>query len=178
MMRLTVITGTLALTAVLINGCKPASQATSSGQQDAYYEDLSALRPKISLPETDIQKETSVSNRSNERIERFVEPVYTVNKKVDTVLDSIDRFYLARGYVDGYTIQVHAGTKRDEALNVKKNMMLYLPQFETEIQYNQPTFRVKTGKYFSLLEAQKDFLTIKRYFPSAILVPDKIPVVK
>ncbi len=158
-----------------LSGCKSTSHSSSSRQQDAYYEDLSALRPQINQSEKDEQKENSSEIKS---YDRYVEPLYTVNKKVDTVLDSIDRFYLARGYVDGYTIQVHAGTKRDDALNVKKNMLLYLPQFETEIQYNQPTFRVKTGKYFSILEAQKDFLTIRRYFPSAILVPDKIPVTK
>lgn len=173
-MRLIVAFGICALAIALLSRCKPTSQATSSRQQDVYYEDLSSLRPQISQPETDEQKE----NPSGIRNDRYVEPLYTVNLKVDAVLDSIDRFHLARGYVDGYTIQVHAGTKRDEALNVKKNMLLYLPQFETEIQYNQPTFRVKTGKYFSILEAQKDFLTIKRYFPSAILVPDKIPVAK
>lgn len=167
--------GIFILAIALLSRCKPASRATSSRQQDAYYEDLSSLRPQINQPPAEEQKENSSDVRSNDR---YAEPMFTVNKKVDAVLDSIDRFHLARGYVDGYTIQVHAGTKRDEALNVKKNMLLYLPQFEAEIQYSQPTFRVKTGKYFSILEAQKDFLTIRRYFPSAILVPDKIPVAK
>lgn len=174
-MRLVTAIGFFVFAAVLLSGCKPASQATSSKQQDAYYEDLSSLRPQINEPKSETRQENQAGSKNDDR---YVEPLYTVNKKVDTVLDSIDRFYLARGYVDGYTIQVHAGTKRDDALNVKKNMLLYLPQFETEIQYNQPTFRVKTGKYFSILEAQKDYLTIKRYFPSAILVPDKIPVTK
>lgn len=169
------IAGIFVVVLALLNGCRPALQASGSRQQDAYYEDLSYLRPQINQPETETPKENSSADKN---FEKNIEPAFTVNKKVDTVLDSIDRFYLARGYVDGYTIQVHASTKRDDALNVKKNMLLYLPQFETEIQYNQPTFRVKTGKYFSILEAQKDFLTIKRYFPSAILVPDKIPVTK
>jgi hypothetical protein len=33
---------------------------------------------------------------------------------------------------------------------------------------------VKIGKYFTRLDAQKDYMAIKRYFPGAIVVPDKI----
>ncbi|GIV36590.1 MAG: hypothetical protein KatS3mg032_0969 [Cyclobacteriaceae bacterium] len=153
--------------------CRPALQTASTGQQNAYYEDLSPLRPPVSAqPEEQHHDSTSAKPVTL----KFVEPVYAVNRKVDAVLDSIDRFYLQQGNIDGYTIQVYAGTKRDEALQIKKVMFEKLPQFETEIQYNQPTFRVKTGSYFSVLEAQKDYQLIKQYFPSAILVPDKIPV--
>ncbi len=153
--------------------CKPALQSASTSQQNAYYEDLSPLRPPVSAqPEEQHHNNTS----AKPGVQKFVEPVYSVNRKVDTVLDSIDRFYLAQGYIDGYTIQVYAGTKRDEALQIKKVMFEKLPKFEADIQYNQPTFRVKAGSYFSILEAQKDYQLIKQYFPSAILVPDKIPV--
>jgi hypothetical protein len=163
---------------LLIGSCKPALQSTTTGKQDAkaYFEDLSALRPPLNG--TANGQEGKKNNTPTRNPHQYVEPVYTVNQQVDAVLDSIDRFHLGRGYIEGYTIQIYAGIKRDEALQVKKNMLQYLPQFETEIQYNQPTFRVKTGTYFTLLEAQKDFQLIRQYFPSAILVPDKITIAR
>jgi hypothetical protein len=157
-------------------GCRSALQGSASSPHDAYYEDLSALRPPVNRSES--REESRQVEPVKRDTDKYMEPKHTVNIRVDMVLDSIDRFHLTRGYADGYTIQVYAGTRRDEALNVKKNLALYLPQFEAEVQYNQPTFRVKTGRYFSLLEAQKDFLTIKNFFPSAIVVPDKIPLPK
>ncbi len=175
-MRLASIPAILIVLPLLINSCKPTGQVSSLGTQDAYYEDLSALRPPVAAPENEPQNNKPADPPRNPQ--KYVEPVYAVNQQVDAVLDSIDRFHLQLGYIDGYTIQIYAGTKRDEALHVKKTMFEWLPLFNTEIQYSQPTFRVKTGKYFSLLEAQKDFELIRKYFPSAILVPDKIPVAR
>ena len=61
-------------------------------------------------------------------------------------------------------------------MNVKKQLLTTLPQFESELQYLQPNYRVKLGKYFTRLEAEKDYQQVKRYFRAAILVPDKIVI--
>ena len=92
------------------------------------------------------------------------------------VLDSIDRINLTRKFIEGYTIQVYSGMKREDAMNAKKQLTTVIPSLESELQYVQPNFRVKTGKYFNRLEAQKDFDMIKRFFPDAIIVPDKIAI--
>lgn len=105
----------------------------------------------------------------------YVEPQHTVNKQLDTVLDSIDRINLTRKFIEGYTIQVYSGLK-DEALNVKKQLTIAFPSLDSELQYLQPNYRVKTGKYFTRLEAEKDYQQVKRYFQAAILVPDKISI--
>lgn len=115
---------------------------------------------------------TSVQGRKTE----YMEPKYAVNKKVDPVLDSIDRFYLAKEYIDGFTIQIYAGLKREDALNAKKNLAQSLPDINSEVEYSQPNFRVKAGKYFTRIDAQKDYLSIKKYFPTAIVIPDRVPI--
>lgn len=105
-----------------------------------------------------------------------MEPKYAVNKKIDPVLDSIDRYYLAKEFIDGFTIQIYAGMKREDALNAKKNLAQTLPEINSEVEYAQPNFRVKAGKYFTRIDAQKDYLSIKKYFPTAIVIPDKVPI--
>ena len=153
--------------------CKPTQTTTGTVQEGGKYsEDLSSLRPKV-----EEKTETVVTPEKNKRDPKaYVEAQHTVNKQLDAVLDSIDRINLTRKFIEGYTIQVYSGTKREDALNVKKQLTLSIPNLESELQYLQPNYRVKTGKYFTRLEAEKDYEQVKRYFQAAILVPDKIAI--
>jgi hypothetical protein len=144
-------------------------QAQKSSNE--YYEDLSPYRPKLLL-EKNQKKENSVKYIHQESIE----PRKSVNEKVNVVLDSIDRFNLTRKFVDGYTIQIYSGQRRDEALNVQKQVTEENGQYVANIQYQQPKFKVTVGKYFTRIEAQKDLLALKKIFPSASLVPERIMI--
>ena len=104
----------------------------------------------------------------------YVEPRVAVNKQVDAVLDSIDHINQTRKFVDGFTIQVYSGLKREDALNAKRQLSTSFPTIDSEVQYAQPNFRVKAGRYYDRMNAQKDFSNVKRVFPSAILIPDRI----
>lgn len=136
----------------------------------SHYEDLSALRPRFSYTDSSYQ------NTDNTPRKPGVTPVMTVNEKVNAVLDSIDKINTLRKFVDGFTIQIYSGQNREEANNTKKKMAEEIGYMKADLQYLQPKFRVKTGNYFTRLEAQKDLLRIKRIFPNAILVPERIPI--
>jgi hypothetical protein len=152
--------------------CKPTQTTTGIQQDGKYTEDLSGLRPVVEpVIETPVLPDKNVRDPK-----AYVEAQYTINKQLDTVLDSIDRINLTRKFIEGYTIQVYSGMKREDALSIKKQITISLPQFDSELQYIQPNYRVKTGKYFTRLEAEKDYQQVKRYFQGAILVPDKIAV--
>jgi hypothetical protein len=156
----------------VLQACKPLQQSPSV-QDGKYHEDLSPYRPVIEETQTNTNTKPTEPSRDPKA---YVEAQFTVNRQVDSILDSIDRINLTRKFIDGYTIQVYSGTKRDDALAVKKNLLTYLPHLESEVQYVQPNFRVKIGKYVTRLDAQKDFMAVKRYFQGAIVVPDKIPI--
>lgn len=142
------------------------------GQKNkAYHEDLSKLRPKIET----LAPLTSKRDTVIEKIPLAVTPINTVNAKVDEVLDSLDLFNLMRKYIDGYTIQIYSGQRREDAMNTKKKLQEEVPELTSLLQYQQPKFRVTVGKYFSKLEAQHDLLVLQRKFSTAILVPEKIP---
>ena len=144
----------------------PSNTSTSTG--GGYSEDLSSLRPKSPMP-----KDSVVKSVDRTRNTVYVEPKYAVNTKLDAVLDSIDRLNLNRKFVEGFTIQVYSG-KREEALNTKKQLSSLVPEILCEVQFTEPIFRVKAGKYYSWLDAQGDYTLIKKYFPAAIIIPDKI----
>src|SRR5579862_2712127 len=94
-----------------------SSVAQKSGSAKPHYEDLSKLRPKIELP-VEVKKNDTVK----EIKQAEVIPTKTVNAKVDAILDSIDRFNVTRKFIDGFTIQIYSGQKKDDALNVMKKM--------------------------------------------------------
>lgn len=137
----------------------------------SYYEDLSVHRPKVALI-----KQAEKTDSSKILNKQTVAPTKNVNAKVDFVLDSIDRFNQTRRFVDGYTILVYSGQKRDDAMETKKKMLEEIPELQSNLQYLQPKFRVTVGKYFTRIEAQKDFVRIRNSFPNATLIPEKIMI--
>lgn len=155
---------------LLVSGCKTAKQPQTL-QDGKYSEDISSLRPKT---EEDVAIATPEKTKRDPKV--YVEPVHTVNKQLDAVLDSIDRINLTRKFIEGYTIQVYSGLKREDALSAKKQLTISIQKLDSELQYVQPNYRVKIGKYFTRLEAEKDYEMVKRYFPAAIVVPDKIAI--
>lgn len=163
----------LFLAYLFLIGCA-SPKTTSTTQPGKYSEDLSVWRPKIDAPVADTTK--SKQEGGERKQTAYIEPKYAVNKQLDEVLDSINTVNLLQRHLDGFTIQVYSGAKREEALNIKRQLTSSLPEIQTEVQFAQPNFRVKAGKYLDHLGAQKDYLAVKRYFPNAIIIPDKISI--
>jgi hypothetical protein len=165
---------------IIAAGC--SSKVTTTGSNNTtpsgkYTEDLSTWRPKdVVVTDTVKNKNTTTQTGNPNQPRPYVEAKFSVNETVDTVLDSINRINLANGLIDGFTIQIYSGVKREEALNVKKDLSVTLPNIDSEVQYVQPNFRVRAGKYYDRLQAQKDYLIIRKHFPNAIVIPDRIPI--
>jgi hypothetical protein len=152
----------------------PGTTGSATTPSGKYSEDLSVLRPKAGA---DTAKQTTKATQPGKNQQtKYVEAKYAVNETLDTVLDSISEQNLQLGLVDGFTIQVYSGLKREEALNVKKQMATTLPGVEAEVQYAQPNFRVRVGKYYDRYDAQQDYQLIKKHFPNAIILPERVPI--
>lgn len=160
--------------AVFLGCAGPKKTTTTSTGGIKYSEDLSVLRPKTTTS-SDVDTNPTV-DKDIKKQTALVEPKYAVTKKLDAVLDTIDAINVRRNFIDGFTIQVYSGLKREEALNAKKTLTSSLPDLESEIHYAQPNFRVKVGKYYYRLDAQKDYVEVKKYFPTAIVIPDKVAI--
>ena len=155
----------------ILMSCSSVAQK-NSGNTKAYHEDLAKLRPKAEFPD-DVKPKDTIK----EVPLQAVAPTKNINAQVDIVLDSIDRFNLTRKFIDGYSIQIYSGQKKDDAMNVIKKMKEEVPGLNANpIRYEQPKFKVTVGKYFTRLEAQSDLLLLRRTFAAASLIPEKIPL--
>jgi hypothetical protein len=163
------------LVVVVMAACSSKVSTSTTGSSTGYSEDLSILRPKTTMP-SDTNKASTSNTTGGKNNTVYLEPRHTVNAQLDAVLDSIDRINLANGMVDGFTIQLYSGKQQEEALNVKKQIAQAMPDITADIQFSQPNFRVRAGKYINRLEAQKDYMLVKRLFPNAILIPERISI--
>jgi hypothetical protein len=170
-----------ALIAIVFASCSSKVSTPSGGTASTgkYSEDLSSLRTSQLKMDSAKNAKAVTTGTKNPEVKRdpamYMEARHTVNESIDVVLDSIDRINLSYGLVDGFTIQLYSGTKREEALNVKKQLSTSLPQLDADVNFVQPNFRVRTGRYYNRFDAQKDYMAVKRYFPNAIIIPDRIP---
>ena len=133
-----------------------------------HHENLTDLR--LTFPEI----KDSVLKKDEAPKITLLPPNHAVHGKVNEVLDSMYRFNKSRLFVDGFTIQVYSGLKKEDALNAKKKMVDEAADLPSDLAYVQPKWHVKSGSYYSRLEAQRDLHRLKEIFPAAILVPTKM----
>ena len=148
-------------------GCKTSSVTTSS--EEVYKEDLSYLRPSLS-EEIVAEPEVEVP------LPKAGLPTGHLKTELDSVNQIIISNNRAQRYVDGYTIQIYTGNDREAATEAMNRAMSIDPQLDPQIQYYQPSYKVKAGQYINRLEAHEVFEKLKTEFPLALLIPERIRV--
>jgi hypothetical protein len=79
--------------------------------------------------------------------------------------------------VPGFRIRIFSdlgSSARDQSQDAKAKFYGLFPEIPIYREYVSPYFRVVVGDYRTKIDALKDFKRVKRYFPSAFIVPDKI----
>jgi hypothetical protein len=163
-----IILFTILLTAYCLLPTLSQAQRNKNKDPKPHHEDLTDLR--LNFPQV---KDSTIKREEDPKIVSLPAS-NSVHKKVNGVLDSIYRFNQTKMFVDGFTIQIYSGLKKEDAMNVKKKFVEEAEDLPSDLVYIQPKWHVKTGTYFSRLEAQRDLHRLKRIFPAAILVPTKV----
>lgn len=147
-------------------GCTTSTSMTSS--QNAYREDLSVHRMQYE----NIEEAAAVDRIKEVPISGAIEPHTDITDELNSSLEAISEDN-KRKIISGYTILVYSGPSRDEANKSKDMVYRVLPDSRPQIQYVQPYYRVKVGRFVERIEAQKQFTTLKKEFPTAMLVPER-----
>ncbi|WP_026950825.1 SPOR domain-containing protein [Algoriphagus mannitolivorans] len=156
----------IALVILIIWGCKSTGSVVESDANSYanYQENLMG-----SLPEyPDFQ--TRVDNIPSEDSEVSVQ---AVDSRLDVLQRGLYEKNRSELYFTGYTVLVYSGVNRDQAFKTQSDLAQYFPEMEAEMQYQQPRYLVKVGKYAYKIEAQSVFSQIKGVFPSARIIPDR-----
>ncbi len=68
-----------------------------------------------------------------------------------------------------FTIQVGFGNS-SFAQELKTEAEVDFPQWRARIVFDSPTYRVQLGRFKTRLEAEREFLTVRKKYPGAILL--------
>ena len=162
------------LVVFLFMDCSPKTGQYSSA---GYQEDLSIFRDEYRVDQAQFVNANPVFE-SIEYVEETekVLPENDITSQLNALLDSMTVRDQEIRYLQGYTIQVYNGTSREEAQWSEKRIYQIYDDAEPVIKYVQPNFKVKVGQYTDRLEAQKVYMELKKEFPNAIIIPDKIAI--
>ena len=78
------------------------------------------------------------------------------------------------GKVKGYRVQIHFGSDRDKAKEIKVKFMQKFNSVVAHEIYEQPNFKVRVGDFRTRTEAFKFLKEISGDFPSSFIVQDEI----
>ena len=73
----------------------------------------------------------------------------------------------------GYKIQIYYGSEK-ECYEIKDEFTSLFPDIPTSIIFSTPQWKLQVGEYRSRLEADKSIQSIKKEYPSAIVLATEI----
>ena len=90
------------------------------------------------------------------------------------VLKHIQINELKKGKTKGFRVQIHFGSEKAKALEVKTKYLTLHYETPVYLDYQQPYFKIRVGDFRTKLEAYKFLQTISGDFPGAFIVSDEI----
>jgi hypothetical protein len=157
----------------VLSGCSKKTTLTASSAD--YREDLSSVRPRFDYVEPAIEKRTESKPADNPYKPTGDKPLY-VNKRLQTVLDTMAQQNKAIRYVSGYRIQLYVGNVRQEADNAKSYIYQSFPDLNPYVSYSQPTYRVKAGDFMYRSDAEQYLEQIRGQYSSAVILADRVEI--
>ncbi len=86
--------------------------------------------------------------------------------KIDQLLKVYKKVNSEKGY---YQIQVGFGNY-EKALQLKSQVETDFPRWYSKIEFQEPTYRVRLGKFSDKLEAERKFEEVRKKYPNAMLL--------
>ena len=155
------------LSVFFVFGCVNKKMSISSNNDSRkYFEDLSFIRESENAPSATIYEENIVGIKSN----------LGIDIELDSILKIIKSEVDEEIFTDGYTIQIYLGDKREEAENTVEKLFEYDSLIKSNTIFTQPNYRVKTGTFEDRFKANFEYNKLKKTFPNAIIIPEKIKI--
>jgi hypothetical protein len=154
------------------SGKSQLTASDSSGNKKKFKEDISEVRVKYNAKE-DTVKTSSPNNTGKPMV-----PSKDIGRVLNAKMDSIAERNKRLKFAEGYRIQIYSGDKREEALKARSKVYDLDPDLNVYEEFRSPVFRVRTGDFLDRLEANYVLVKLQKDFPNAMIVPDKIKIIK
>ncbi len=129
-----------------------------------YSEDISSER--ITFPALDEQ-----AKKISEEAPKTGEGA--VDKDLEYALAAFKDKNKGERYWNGFTVLVYSGVDREQAFKTRDELQEKFPEIKAEMQYQQPRYLLKVGKFINRVEAQPDYHVLKEEFPTVRIIQDR-----
>lgn len=153
-----------------------APQKSAASYTVDYEEDLSVHRTDFGLPSPEESSGDAERPVSNREPEQTITASNAITEELDELISEVSQQNKSVQTVQGFTIQVYSGSSREKARQVQRQVYHVVPDVEPELKYVQPNYKVQVGQFVERLEAQKTYSMLKKEFPSALIIPDRIQI--
>jgi hypothetical protein len=99
---------------------------------------------------------------------------YIQDARVDTLVNRYKRANESHASIEGYRIQITAGSNRTNVYQIKSQFYTAFPDIKQYIIYQAPNFKLRVGNYRTRLEAYKDLQEILQRFNGSFIIRDEI----
>lgn len=96
--------------------------------------------------------------------------------RVDTLISRYTQVKQKQESIEGYRIQISAGSNRNNVYQTKSQFYQNFPDIKQYIIYQSPNFKLRVGNYRTRLEAYKDLQDILPLFNGAFIIRDEIKI--
>ncbi len=87
----------------------------------------------------------------------------------DKITALLELYKQVNSSMDFYTIQIGFGSY-SQAENLKSDADRDFPGWYSKIIFDSPTYRVHIGRFKSKLEAEREFLDVRKKYPAALIL--------
>lgn len=150
---------------LILASCKITRKTSSSASNYAnYQENLNSSLPKYPDYRAVMNSKSSIES---------VESTEAIDGQLNQVQASLISKNKSEPYFSGYSVLVYSGIDRNKAFKTRDDLAMNFPDLTPEMQYQQPRYLVKVGKFAHKIEAQKSFAEVKTQFPTARIIQDR-----
>ena len=150
---------------IFVVGCINKPPASSQYLEKGYFEDLSFLRESPEKNNLDSNNINEISIIEESKFNKELENIYITYENTPK-----------NKYLNGYTIQIFSGLEREKADSIFFTADSIYSELDIYTLYDQPNYRVKVGKYFYRINANKALNKLINDFSEAIIVPERIKI--
>jgi len=108
----------------------------------------------------------------------FSQPMGRVEVVADPRLEKMEQSFIKNNKRDqendGFRIQVSQATERAGILKMQADLTKKYPQMKWYVEFQQPYFRLRAGDFRNRFEALGSVALLKKEFPQAYLVADRV----
>jgi hypothetical protein len=150
---------------VLSSSCGIINIRTSGGNAEMYAdysEDLESSRVLFD-PLPDPEDSELVSGEAASPIDRELSA-----RMNEIIVENEKEMFLT-----GYTILIYSGVDRESAFEIRNEAYSEIPDIQTYMEYEQPRYLVKVGRYINKIEALATYEKMKVLFPGSRIISDR-----